>query len=116
MNSAQVALLSLLACAAIVFLALWIRSAPHHRGRRPPTTIELAIGVVSDFFNRLGIGSFATTTSAFRILRIVADEMIPGTLNVGHAALNNLRAVPRPANSDLNKHEREPLSLAARMR
>jgi uncharacterized membrane protein YfcA len=47
----------------------------------------LAISVVSfvaNFFDTLGIGSFATTTSAFRQFKMVPDEQIPGTLNVGY--------------------------------
>ena len=48
-------------------------------------TIErLLLGFITNFFDTLGIGSFATTTSLFRFLRLVPDELIPGTLNVGH--------------------------------
>ena len=46
---------------------------------------ELAIGFVTNFFDSLGIGSFAPTTSLFKLLALVPDECIPGTLNVGHA-------------------------------
>ena len=45
---------------------------------------KLAVGVVTDFFDMLGIGSFATTTSLYKLGGVVADENIPGTLNVGH--------------------------------
>jgi uncharacterized membrane protein YfcA len=41
-------------------------------------------GFVTNFFDTLGIGSFATTTSIYRFFRMVPDEWIPGTLNVGH--------------------------------
>ena len=44
----------------------------------------LTTGFVTNFFDTLGIGSFATTTSIFRQWRLVRDERIPGTLNVGH--------------------------------
>jgi uncharacterized membrane protein YfcA len=44
----------------------------------------LATGFVTNFFDTLGIGSFATTTTIFRHWRLVRDEHIPGTLNVGH--------------------------------
>jgi uncharacterized membrane protein YfcA len=40
---------------------------------------------VANFFDTLGVGSFATTTSAFRYWRMVPDERIPGTLNIGYA-------------------------------
>ncbi len=45
----------------------------------------MAIGFVTNFFDTLGIGSFATTTAVYRLRRLVPDELIPGTLNVGHA-------------------------------
>jgi uncharacterized membrane protein YfcA len=52
---------------------------------RVPTPIQIAVGAVTNFFDTLGIGSFATTTALFRFLRTVPDRIIPGTLNVGHA-------------------------------
>jgi len=50
----------------------------------PPPAATIT-GFVTNFFDTLGIGSFATTTSIFRQWRLVPDELIPGTLNVGHA-------------------------------
>jgi len=50
----------------------------------PPTAIQIGIGAVTNFFDTLGIGSFATTTALFRFLRVIPDRIIPGTLNVGH--------------------------------
>ena len=52
---------------------------------RLPTAGQNAIGAVTNFFDFLGIGSFATTTSIFRILKMVPDRLIPGTLLVGHS-------------------------------
>jgi uncharacterized membrane protein YfcA len=49
-----------------------------------PTPGGLATGFVTNFFDTLGIGSFATTTAIFRQWRMVRDEHIPGTLNIGH--------------------------------
>jgi uncharacterized membrane protein YfcA len=43
------------------------------------------VGFVMNFFDTLGIGSFATTTSAFKFRNSMDDRKIPGTLNVGHA-------------------------------
>jgi uncharacterized membrane protein YfcA len=43
------------------------------------------IGVVVNFFDTLGIGSFAPTTAVLKLFRIVPDELIPGTLIVGLA-------------------------------
>ncbi|HEX4475946.1 MAG TPA: sulfite exporter TauE/SafE family protein [Polyangiaceae bacterium] len=50
-----------------------------------PTPFLVLVGFVTDFLDTLGIGSFATTTSAFRLSRRVDDRLIPGTMNVGHA-------------------------------
>jgi uncharacterized membrane protein YfcA len=47
--------------------------------------VAVVIGFVANFFDTLGIGSFATTTSMYKFVRFVPDERIPGTLNVGHA-------------------------------
>ena len=40
------------------------------------------IGLVTVFFDTLGIGSFAPTTSLFKATNQVENELIPGTLNV----------------------------------
>ena len=50
-----------------------------------PRAIDVAIGAATNFFDTLGVGSFAPTTSLFRFLGLVPDRLIPGTLNVGHA-------------------------------
>lgn len=36
-----------------------------------------------NFFDTLGIGSFAPTTAAYKFFEMVPDRIIPGTLNVG---------------------------------
>jgi uncharacterized membrane protein YfcA len=51
-----------------------------------PTLYELAVGFGSNFLDALGVGSFATTTAAYKARHTIPDEKIPGTLNVGHAA------------------------------
>ena len=66
--------------------ALMLRRAEHRNDEGvPPTPLGVAIGFVTNFFDTLGIGSFATTTAVFRLFRLVPDELIPGTLVVGHA-------------------------------
>jgi uncharacterized membrane protein YfcA len=49
-----------------------------------PTPAQLGLGFVTNFFDTLGIGSFAPTTAAFKVFKMVPDRLIPGTLNVGH--------------------------------
>jgi uncharacterized membrane protein YfcA len=48
------------------------------------TLAQLFVGFVTNFLDTLGIGSFAPTSSLFKIFKIVPDGIIPGTLNVGH--------------------------------
>jgi uncharacterized membrane protein YfcA len=50
-----------------------------------PTPLDLVIGLVTNFFDTLGIGSFATTTALYRLFHLVPDELIPGTIIVGDA-------------------------------
>src|SRR5438477_7551880 len=75
---------------AFYLVALWGAISRKRRdgaigtGDAKPTAIGLGTGFVTNFFDTLGIGSFATTTSIFRFLKMVPDERIPGTLNVGH--------------------------------
>ena len=49
-----------------------------------PTPVQAAIGFVTAFFDTLGIGSFATTTTIYKLRRMVPVKLMPGTLNVGH--------------------------------
>src|ERR1700733_10027748 len=68
----------------IFFVVAVVGSFPRHHVR-PPSWIEVAIGAVTNFFDTLGVGSFAPTVSLFKFFKLVPDEKIPGTLNVGHA-------------------------------
>ena len=79
-------LLGALVTVAVAFTVFWIVAARRHRTERGgPTSLGIAIGFVTNFFDTLGIGSFATTTTIYRLRNLVADQKIPGTLNVGHA-------------------------------
>ena len=57
-----------------------------------PTALGAGIGFVTTFFDTLGIGSFATTTSLYKLRHVVRDERIPGTLNVGHTLATIVQA------------------------
>ncbi|MEZ6037348.1 MAG: sulfite exporter TauE/SafE family protein [Planctomycetota bacterium] len=78
----KVALFIALAVFAGCFLAVWLRAL--HRRRSAPTAAGLGIGFATNFFDTLGIGSFAPTAAIYRLTRMVPDERIPGTMNVGH--------------------------------
>jgi uncharacterized membrane protein YfcA len=86
---AKTILLGLLGIIAVAFAAYWIASigAARRAGgeRVAPTLYELFVGFVTDFFDTLGIGSFATTTTLYRARRTIDDRLLPGTMNVGHA-------------------------------
>ena len=81
-------LLGALAASGLLLIIRWVTAAkpalPDQSGPAP-TALQLLIGFVTNFFDTLGIGSFAPTTAIFRLLRLVPDELIPGTLLVGHA-------------------------------
>ena len=66
----------------IAFYWSWIRSKTY-TGRIRPLLIEYPLGLVFAFFDTLGIGSFAPTTAVLKFQGKIADELIPGTLNVG---------------------------------
>ncbi|MGB6310850.1 MAG: hypothetical protein WBF89_23945 [Steroidobacteraceae bacterium] len=66
-----------------VFFYNWYRSRRAFVGRKRPLPIEIAVGAVVAFFDTLGIGSFAPTTAILKFQKKLADELIPGTLNVG---------------------------------
>jgi len=87
-------LLGLLAVVGVVYVVLWVAAVRRDRGTLPaddpaveagpPERSHLFIGFVTNFFDTLGIGSFAPTTSWFKLRNVVPDRIIPGTLNVGH--------------------------------
>jgi len=93
MNATKVGLLTVLVLANIAFVIGWIWAARHYRLRERPGPADIAIGVVTDFLDTLGIGSYAPTTALFKFRGKPADELIPGTLNVGHNASAFLETV-----------------------
>jgi uncharacterized membrane protein YfcA len=70
-----------LALLTIAFVIVWGRAG---RARLLAPAERVGLGFAANFFDALGIGSFATTTTYFRLRKMVRDELIPGTLNVGH--------------------------------
>jgi uncharacterized membrane protein YfcA len=85
-------LLGLLSAVALWFVWLWPRLEQRRAAAQAaPATVQrlrlfdLVLGFIANFFDTLGIGSFAPTTAALKFTRRIPDEDIPGTLNVGHA-------------------------------
>jgi uncharacterized membrane protein YfcA len=88
-------LLAGLALLALLYVCMWWRiehrrSAP---GGRLPRAGDLLLGLIANFFDTLGIGSFAPTTAIFKFRHRPPDEEIPGTLNAGHALPTLLQAL-----------------------
>ncbi|HVL65968.1 MAG TPA: sulfite exporter TauE/SafE family protein [Vicinamibacterales bacterium] len=79
-----VALLAALAALTLLFATYWIRALQAARAWAWPTGVQSGIGALTNFFDTLGIGSFAPTTALWRATKTVPDRIIPGTLNVGH--------------------------------
>src|SRR5256885_9968240 len=76
---AKTVLLGGLGAVLVLYLATIVRG-----GLVRPTPLQTAIGFVTEFFDTLGIGSFATTTAIYKLRNLVPVKLIPGTLNVGH--------------------------------
>jgi len=86
MPNPKILLLALLLALTAAFVLFWTKQerAREHGGRLV-SAVHTAVGFFTNFFDTLGIGSFATTTSVYRLWRLVPDQQVPGTLNVGHA-------------------------------
>src|SRR3989475_2182853 len=78
-------LLAALSAVTAVFIAGWTRMMTSSKERPGfPNPLQIGVGAFTNFFDTLGIGSYATTTTLFRFFGMVDDRVIPGTLNVGH--------------------------------
>jgi uncharacterized membrane protein YfcA len=67
----------------VIFTVIWAAQVWRSRERGLPSLRDCAIGLITLFFDTLGIGAFATTTAFFKLWHLVPDEDIPGTLNIG---------------------------------
>jgi uncharacterized membrane protein YfcA len=72
----------------LVYIIVLGRVAIRQARLRPsvlrPNLESVALGAVTNFFDTLGIGSFAPTTAWLRLRRMVPDSYIPTVLNAGH--------------------------------
>jgi uncharacterized membrane protein YfcA len=100
--SGRIEIFIALSVAVIYFLFCWIAAVGHDvekdksaslgNTRLKPSLLQFSVGFVTNFFDTLGIGSFATTTTVFKLCHMVTDEQIPGTMNVGHTLPTLLQA------------------------
>jgi uncharacterized membrane protein YfcA len=90
LNAGTIGLLSTLALVAVAYIVRWWSIERSRRGKtalaaRRPRVSDVLLGFVTNFFDTLGIGSFAPTTAYFKLRARMPDEEIPGTLNTGQA-------------------------------
>jgi hypothetical protein len=76
-----IALLVVLGLAILAYAVALGRAAIVLRAR--PNVEALGLGAVVNFFDTLGIGSFAPTTAWLKFRRLVPDRLIPPTMVVG---------------------------------
>ncbi|HYB32548.1 MAG TPA: hypothetical protein VED45_03870 [Steroidobacteraceae bacterium] len=93
MNAAKFGILLALVLVNIAFVIGWVWAVRWRRLRGLPGPADIGIGCVTSFLDALGIGSFAPTTALFKFRGRPADELIPGTLNVGLNAAAFLETV-----------------------
>ncbi len=77
-------LLAALAGLTLAFVVRLLGTAAR-RGELRPKLEAIGLGAVTNFFDTLGIGSYAQTTAWIKFRGLVPDSFIPATLNVGHA-------------------------------
>ena len=83
-----------------LLLDIWIAVALFNDYRKHRNNLEKNswpkvgfIGFVGNFFDVLGIGSFATETAMLKFMKQSEDRLIPGTLNVGNAVPTVLQGI-----------------------
>ena len=78
-----IAILIPLGLASLLFTVILLRAALAKR--TIPTIEAMILGAVTNFFDTLGIGSFAPTMAWFKFRKLVPDQLIPQTMLVGHS-------------------------------
>jgi uncharacterized membrane protein YfcA len=86
MPRARVFLYVVLVLVNVAAFAVWIWTARRRHLHERPRSGDIAIGFVTSFLDTLGIGSYAQITALFKLRGRPADDLIPGTLNVGSTA------------------------------
>src|SRR5689334_24643498 len=81
MSSMLYALVVPIVLATLVFTVVLGRAAIVRRAW--PSVESLVLGAVVNFFDTLGIGSFAPTTAWMKFRRMVPDRLIPPTMIAG---------------------------------
>lgn len=80
------AILGVLGAFGAWFSAVFIKDFLNHKDNLENNSWSKVVGIgfITDFFDTLGIGSFAPTTALLKFMKQTQDRVIPGTLNVAH--------------------------------
>ena len=83
MSAATILLIIMWIFAAVFFVVL-VRDVLAHKDELDKTKMgyNSLISLIANFFDTLGIGSYAIATSAWKFNKSVRDDLLPGTLNV----------------------------------
>lgn len=86
-----IALLVPIWLATLVFAFILFKAALARYAR--PTGEAMVLGAITNFFDTLGIGSFAPTMAWFKFRKLVPDRLIPPTMLVGHSLPTMAQAI-----------------------
>ena len=78
-----IALLAVVALVTVAFGGHFLQAVL--AGRAAPKAEAVVLGAVTNFFDTLGIGSFAPTMAWLKFRGLVPDRLIPSTMLVGHS-------------------------------
>lgn len=81
----KAALVLLVTYFLIVFIQDYVRTVREGRLEKTNFLSLGLVGLITNFFDTLGIGSFAPTTALLKHFKLSADRTIPGTLNASCA-------------------------------
>lgn len=95
----------------VIFLVILVKDIIAHKGEvksEKGTTVvtNSVVSMIANFFDTLGIGSFAIATSAWKFTKSISDDLIPGTLNVVFAV-----PVVTEATIFIQRIDMDPLTL-----
>jgi len=86
-----IALVVPIGLATLVFAYILFKAALAKHAR--PNGEAMILGAITNFFDTLGIGSFAPTMAWFKFRKLVPDRLIPPTMLVGHSLPTMAQAV-----------------------
>lgn len=76
--------LSVLGLMTAGFTGLFIKDVVKNPSDSDRFGAAFGVGFVTDFFDTLGIGSFAPTTILLKQFKLIEDRYLPGVLNISH--------------------------------